>query len=32
VPCNKALYGCDDDSTLLEQWLEAREFVMSKAE
>ncbi|MEY2427239.1 MAG: hypothetical protein QOJ40_124 [Verrucomicrobiota bacterium] len=29
VPCNKALYGRDNDSTLLEQWLEARQFIVT---
>jgi hypothetical protein len=28
VPCNKALYGRDDDSSVLEKWMEAREFVV----
>jgi hypothetical protein len=28
VPCNKALYGRDEDSRLLEQWLEARQFLV----
>jgi len=31
VPCNKALYGRDDDSALLEEWLAARQFIVTDA-
>ena len=31
VPCNKALYGRDGDSTILEKLLEARGFIASDA-
>ena len=31
VPCNKAQYGRDEDSTVLEQWLAAREFIVTDA-
>ena len=28
IPSNKALYGRDDDSVLVEQWLQARQFTL----
>ncbi len=32
VPCNKALYGRESDSGILERWLRARGFILESAE
>ena len=32
VPCNKALYGRDSDSGILERWLKARGFILDCSE
>ncbi len=32
VPCNKALYGRDSDSGILERWLKARGFILDGSE